>query len=293
MYIKKKQQNFWFQLLLGIKDTDDSLVASTLICLSQLVPILGAGTVIGGKRSKYFTDGRPNSKSNVVSPSGIKTPERIPYLPEKSLRDLPCSEVVYDQRNDMGTFENPLTLNERPSPVGGESLEEEFIAADKISNDVTNHFESEDDWSDWDNTNRQLTFEPSHSVNEEMIDMLTTDSDVLRINKPILPPTSIPTSPGSKEEVASRRSLLQKAALEAKKNIVDISELDIKNQKFDSAKKNADEFDFFADMTPVIEKPTIATISPKAQIQDVSSKLSFVPDEANDENEAWGENWND
>lgn len=269
------------QLLLGIKDTDDSLVASTLVCLSELVPILGAGTVIGGKRSKHFTDGRPNSKMNVI-PTSATTPERISYLPEKSLRDLPCSEAVFDQSIGDVTFENSLALNERPSPVGGESLEDEFIPTENKFDNGTNHFGSEDDWSDWENTNRQLTFETSHSLNDETID---TDVPLALV--------SVPTSPGNKEEIATRRSLLQKAALEAKKNIVDISELDIKNQKFASAKRNADEFDFFADMTPVIEKTSVATISTETLMKDVSSKLHFVPDDALDENEGWGDNWND
>lgn len=50
----------YFQLLVGIKDTNDNIVASTLRALSLLVPILGAAIVIGGKRARLFTDGRPN-----------------------------------------------------------------------------------------------------------------------------------------------------------------------------------------------------------------------------------------
>lgn len=47
------------QLLLGIKDTDDELVAATLRALAELVPLLGASTVIGRNRRQIFTDGRP------------------------------------------------------------------------------------------------------------------------------------------------------------------------------------------------------------------------------------------
>ncbi|XP_057664881.1 protein-associating with the carboxyl-terminal domain of ezrin [Diorhabda carinulata] len=47
------------ELLVGIKDTDDHLVSLTLKTLAILVPILGSATVIGGKRAKFFTDGRP------------------------------------------------------------------------------------------------------------------------------------------------------------------------------------------------------------------------------------------
>jgi SCY1-like protein 3 len=46
-------------LLLGIKDTNDLLVTKTLLCLADLVSILGANLVIGKNRTKIFSDGRP------------------------------------------------------------------------------------------------------------------------------------------------------------------------------------------------------------------------------------------
>lgn len=51
------------QLLVGIKDTDDLLVSTTLRALADLVPLLGGATVIGGKRSKLFADGKPKVSS--------------------------------------------------------------------------------------------------------------------------------------------------------------------------------------------------------------------------------------
>lgn len=44
---------------MGIKDTNDHIVSVTLHVLADLVPMLGAATVIGGNRGKLFTDGRP------------------------------------------------------------------------------------------------------------------------------------------------------------------------------------------------------------------------------------------
>lgn len=51
------------QLLLGIKDTNDLLVTKTLLCLADLVSILGANLVIGKNRTKIFADGRPQQVS--------------------------------------------------------------------------------------------------------------------------------------------------------------------------------------------------------------------------------------
>lgn len=261
-------------MLIGIKDTDDNLVAATLICLSELVPILGADTVVGGKRSKLFTDGRPNSKSSIEKPLDLVTPT-------KSLQDLPCSEEIYHHDDSL------MTLNERPSPVGGESIDDEPI----LRNKNLSRPESEEDWSDWDNSNRQLTLiDTTELINKDDIlldNNLRTHYENIDLNKnqenqPAKSETKINPVP---------RTLLQKAALEAKRNIVDISELDIKNQKFEQTKKN-DEFDFFADMTPVIEKPTIVNVSQSEDQPSFSSKLNFVPsDELGDE--GWGDNWNE
>ncbi|KAJ8734203.1 hypothetical protein PYW07_014754 [Mythimna separata] len=270
------------ELLLGIKDIDDSLVSATLICLSELVPILGAGTVIGGKRSKFFSDGRPNSKPKPLLPAATSVTETNAFVPSKPFRDMPCSEEIYESndRNELISFDKSLTLNERPSPVGGESVDDEIIATELH----TNRGDSEDDWSDWEN-NRHIT---TKSVSP----ILDVDSTHERLVKTIDEKSTSTSITNMKVVSESRTTLLQKAAIEAKKNILDISELDIKNQKYDS-KKSADDFDFFADMTPVIEKPTIVNIAQNSATQNVSSKLEFIPDDNVDENEAWGEGWND
>lgn len=261
------------ELLLGIKDTDDNLVAATLICLSELVPILGGDTVIGGKRSKFFTDGRPNSKSASESVHDQK------LFSTKSLRDLPCSEDIYNHEEIEVRYEKILTMNERPSPVGGESVE------DAITETTTNKADSEDDWSDWDNKNRKLTI-------VESVEIINDDSNDKQNNhEHMLPCSNLSKIPTTN---AASKTLLQKAAMEAKKNILDISELDIKSQKIDYSKKGSDDFDFFADMKPIIEKPTIVTIA-QPNMADLSSKLNFIPNDNHDddENEGWGDTWND
>lgn len=54
------------QLLLGIKDTNDLLVTKTLLCLADLIPILGASQVIGKNRKKLFADGRPQQTGKIT-----------------------------------------------------------------------------------------------------------------------------------------------------------------------------------------------------------------------------------
>lgn len=273
------------QLLLGIKDTDDNLVASTLICLSELVPILGGDTVIGAKRSKLFTDGRPNSKTNILLPQADNIQD-CRYLPQKPLRNFHCSQDIYQHNIIEPVFDKSLTLNERPSPVGGESIDDEVILT---KSNAINTVNSEDDWSDWDNSNRQI---PTIPQVQDASDIINSEQ-IIKIEPETTSLSKSTTSVNGSDKTVSRTSLLQKAALEAKKNIVDISELDIKNQKIDHSKKSGDEFDFFADMMPIIEKPAVVNVTEVVVACDVSSKLNFIPDEGLDENEGWGENWND
>lgn len=261
---------------MGIKDTDDSLVASTLICLSELVPILGADTVVGGKRTKLFTDGRPKSKSTMSKSDGEL------FMANKILPDFHCSERIYPDHTGITTFDQNMALNERPSPVGGESNDDvnTGIEVNKSAN-----VESEDEWDDWENTNPQLV---TVSLEESSEFHIEDNDAAVETNLEKETVTNNVTVKENKKSIHS--TLLQKAALEAKKNIVDISELDIKNQKVDLTKKN-DEIDFFADMMPVIEKQKVVSVEDNAP--DFLNKLSFVPDEGDDENEAWGESWNE
>lgn len=110
--------------MVGIKDTNDELVALTLRALAELVPLLGSDLVIGGKRAKLFTDGRPvlhltkSYKQRVIPPRiepSSTTPEHT----------------------------DPLILPERPQPDG----EEVDTSTDEIEQSADDDLET---WEDWD-----------------------------------------------------------------------------------------------------------------------------------------------
>ncbi|KAK9498777.1 hypothetical protein O3M35_003339 [Rhynocoris fuscipes] len=96
------------ELLVGIKDTNDELVAATLRALSELVPILGSATVIGGWRCKHFSDGRP--KVHGHSKNTIKT---IIVTKAENKESSPGVIPVEENRE--------IFMRERPSPDGGEA----------------------------------------------------------------------------------------------------------------------------------------------------------------------------
>ena len=53
-------------MLIGLRETDDRIVAATFSALSVMVPILGANVVVGGERRKYFIEGRPKVRYKLV-----------------------------------------------------------------------------------------------------------------------------------------------------------------------------------------------------------------------------------
>lgn len=101
-----------------------------------------------------------------------------------------------------------------------------------------------------------------------MLETLSTEINLLQIDtiKTITPPTnSKPTK------------------------ILDITELDIKNQTRIELEQN--EFDFFEDMEPIIEPNSKFLIDTKKDHGNniVSSKLSVNIEDANEE--GWGDDW--
>ncbi|KAL6447108.1 hypothetical protein ACFW04_001448 [Cataglyphis niger] len=164
--------------------------------------------------------------------------------------------------------ENNVHLSERPSPDGGEDKrEKEFAFA-----------EEESTWSDWEtqetaigNSRCDIAEVPSNTVQTEMQNV---NCDVQ---------SSSPLSESS--------SSAMKTKYTKKLVLSDITELDIKNSKVMKSPK--EEFDFFTDMEPVIQKTQILHIpevhSPKS-IFDVKTLSAAL--EEHDDN-GWAEDLSD
>ncbi|XP_018795176.1 PREDICTED: protein-associating with the carboxyl-terminal domain of ezrin [Bactrocera latifrons] len=122
-------------LLEGMNDTNDVLVAKTLRCMADLVPILGATTVIGGNRTRIFSDGRPqaavsDATTHWVEPRSI-TPvlgNNIDYMVSDS--PLPDHVDLSSSFTSLPQVElsEHLDMPARLSPDGGEDNKSVVIA---------------------------------------------------------------------------------------------------------------------------------------------------------------------
>lgn len=149
-----------FQLLVGIKDTNDHLVAVTLRTLSDLVPVLGAEIVIGGKRARLFNDGRPTARRSRSNSRSNEPTANIPLLTTSAEPDITTEAS------------SELELPERPSPDG----EEGETSTEGVEQSVD---ENLDNWEDWDmnENNREVSLEVEASqVNVDSLPQLRNDT---------------------------------------------------------------------------------------------------------------------
>lgn len=240
------QEQLLPQLLVGIKDTNDHLVAATLRCLADLVPILGSAIVIGRNRGRIFADGRPHGLPNTAA-NWAEHRSITPVMNNAAAEYIAASgsPMQLDHVDVSESYASPNSkrrmMPERPSPDGGEDVTSSGV------------LEFEDDsWSDWEADNNV-------DHNDAMAAVCDGD-DAMR-----------KSGPGGSENasVSSLPSMIPNG--EVKSFIKDVKEMD---NKAATARKSAEvEFDFFKDMEPVIQKTNVLVIGDVAIDLDRSEHM--------------------
>ncbi|KAK2884080.1 hypothetical protein QQF64_016081 [Cirrhinus molitorella] len=156
------------QVLLGMRDTNDSLVAMTLQSLAVLVPLLGAQVVVGGERTKVFKRTTPNftkstevtpetSPVHIVGPSHpqISQPPKVLNLFPKGsedkkvvLENMYSFQATEKTTTQHTTAERAVFSSEMSFPLNGYRMGTQ--AADNTKNNGV--VRSDEDWPNWSDT---------------------------------------------------------------------------------------------------------------------------------------------
>lgn len=230
------------QLLLGIKDTNDQLVAATLRCLADLVPVLGSSTVIGRNRGRLFADGRPNgtvdksltpttmpkwTEPRSITPVLTNADGNLEYLSASPMPDhVDISDSFVSQPTTSQNLDEGV-MPERLSPDGGEDI--------RIANDQADI--DDEAWSDWEND----AIEPEINNSENMEFSENAEN--------IHPQISITNITNHSTTSNTGASYTHDSSVTITNDIKDIKDIEIKSTK---SQPHDEIDDFFKEMEPVI-----------------------------------------
>lgn len=276
------------QLLLGIKDVNDELVAATLRCLAELVPILGSSVVIGSNRSRIFADGKPNGviEKTDLTPS-VNWPEARSITPVMNgagiSADIVSTSPLHTTDTGGDVSDSFVSLVNSHSTIVNMNAGEKDLMPERLSPDGADEGEDlqmtneqpdcdEDGWSDWE-------------TEEQSNDLPTTDATLLPEHEKYenKNDTSVITPEYQRNiSVSSSNSTATQNNDNFIKDIKDIEIKPISNQLNDEID------DFFKDMEPVITKTNsmLTVVTNRFDSDIAAEKDTATKSEINDKNKA-------
>lgn len=280
LFNKEELQDFILpQVLLGIKDTNDLLVTKTLICLAELIPILGASLVIGKNRKKLFSDGRPSVDNNMLF-SGNEPRSITPVI--SSSIDILSSSPPLGNISDVS--------NNESDPKFSRILKNGDLSDQEVDKNqgTDNEVEDGDEWS-WDDANAKQIANSQNGIEEDLNSNLDNEDKSIEETNSIKSQRESPRRSSKESSRKSSLKLVTKPPSTAEKSpelpkdytkrtpVPDIDELDIKNKKFSKLEEKSKEFDYFKDMIPVIQKTNVVVVD--ENLSPVSESISFSVEE--------------
>ncbi|XP_064450413.1 protein-associating with the carboxyl-terminal domain of ezrin isoform X3 [Mirounga angustirostris] len=307
------------QVLLGLRDTSDSIVAITLHSLAVLVSLLGPEVVVGGERTKIFKRTAPSFTKTVdLSPEGDQFLQPIKF-PMNGLSDV---------KNTSGDSENfpPSSKKSEEWPDWSEPEEPENKAVsiqicpteayDASTSPLTNVNAEEVVWDDFESSSLDTEISARGGVSavsrgtsgeQEAISTLvslTEESKPLKLSLP--QKTNLAQSGDDPDQTKPPKVSSQERRLKVP------SELGLGEEFTIQVKKKPvqdPELDWFADMIPEIKPSAAILILPELRTEmmvsdkdDVSPVMQFsskfaAAEMTEGESEGWGDegelNWED
>lgn len=292
------------QVLLGLRDTSDSIVAITLHSLAVLVSLLGPDVVVGGERTKIFKRTAPSfTKTTDLSPEGDQFSQLI-KCPMNGISDV---------KSTSGDNENlasgPRKSEEWPDWSEPEESENKTVKiqvwpTSEATSSLLPNLRAEATWVDCEPSSSSSARSPGGevisgemtphplSVTKEPLKSSSAEEGSLAPGRN--PDQTKPPRLSSQERLLKAPSELglgEEFTIQVKKKLVQEPELD-----------------WFADMVPEIKPPAAILILPElrtdgvSNMDDISPGMQFsskfaaaeIPE---GESEGWGEegelNWED
>uniref|UniRef100_A0A914W3S4 Protein kinase domain-containing protein n=1 Tax=Plectus sambesii TaxID=2011161 RepID=A0A914W3S4_9BILA len=299
------------ELLLGMKDLNEGIVAASLRCLADLVPFLGAAAVTGLPHKKYFADGKPKTyEPGKQSSTTMQGSDVIAFDAERNAIDqIAKEERKRQQKEKMEERRRAMEAKRAERPAESKStrkMSDMTVAAEADAVSFPNaqlalaedaedaevevgvevealaDADTEDapDWTDWE--------ESSSAVADQTATLF-----------PAAPAISIPSHAASLS--TTQNNAIQSAERTKSTEVAPLgAEFDVMALKVKKREQSVDEaelMDFFADMTP-----TFADKSKKAESEEKApakeepagrSSLFGVSDQGVAEVDAGGGAWGD
>ncbi|RUS85921.1 hypothetical protein EGW08_006324 [Elysia chlorotica] len=107
--------DIFLQILLGVRDSDDRVVAASLRALADLVPIMGGDVVVGAARKPFFFHGLPK-QVNPQDLAKMSSPQNVASVLSSHkplLKDLAAGSLSAMMKKEVGSEEKDRKARER------------------------------------------------------------------------------------------------------------------------------------------------------------------------------------